>query len=184
VEAGLQAKGDTRMIHVDQVERWDAVAFGNLLKQHQLLTEPMLHDPMVIPAICANSIFRVIHDDAPLALVVESLNTQPEVLDLMVIPEDKAIGKRKDELRALATALRAIWFDHAGFRRVQSMVPISRVNMQRILRSLGFVEETRRKMGVRNLVRLGSKPEAILIYGLIPSDPLPETVDTVEIATV
>jgi hypothetical protein len=69
-------------------------------------------------------------------------------------------------------------------RRVQAQVPASRVNMQRIMRNMGFKLET--PAGLRGAIQLGENPpEAMLIYGLIPSDPMKVAVqDAVQVAEV
>lgn len=109
--------------------------------------------------------------ESALALMLEIPLPEPGTMDIMIIPEDKTLGKKKDELIEFSHKLRERWFDAMGMTRIQAKVPASRVNMQRIMRNMGFKLET--PAGLRGAIQLGDNPpEGLLIYGLVPSDPI------------
>ena len=106
-----------------------------------------------------------------MAILIEFPSSEPGVLDVMLVPLDRELGRTyRMEVAKMAASLRERWFK--THRRVQALVPASRVNMQRCMRALGFQEETRHGVGMRGMIQLGgAPPEAMLVYGLLEGDP-------------
>lgn len=160
------------MIETLETPAWDPSDLYNLLEEHGLISGAFKSYPVMLNSIAGHSRFSVwIRGEDPVAVMLEMPEPEPGTLNIMLIPLDKELGRTyRVEVADLAKKLRPIWFE--SYRRVQAMVPASRVNMQRCLKALGFQEETRHGVGMRGLVQLGSSaPEAMLIYGLLESDP-------------
>lgn len=160
------------MIQMVAVDAFDAEILLRYLQDHGLLSGAFRRNPGLIAHLQMASSYCIWNDgDSALALMLEIPLPEPHTMDIMVIPEDKALGKKKEELIEFGHRLRDRWFSAMGMTRVQAKVPASRVNMQRIMRNLGFRLET--PTGLRGAIQLGdNEPEAVLIYGLIPSDPM------------
>lgn len=154
----------------------DAIAPEELMaamENHQLVTVGMVVDPARIARMCDMAQFYLWHEDGePVAVHLECHTDEPGVMSMFILIEDKTASKRLwNDIRALGTALRRRWFDDMGLRRVQCMVPESRVNIQRMLRAMGFVEETKRGTGLRGYFMFkNGKTESAQIWSLIESD--------------
>ncbi len=153
-------------------ELWD------MLVKHNLVTGALRANPGSGVGMAQSGAFSVWHDEAEaLALVALFRTGEPGVLELFIVPESRTFGKeRRAEICELAPSLRQEWFSN-GVRRVQCQVPASRVNTHRILKALGFIEETKRNCGLRNYIALGDHYEAMSVFGLLESDPLCQYVD-------
>ena len=143
------------------------------LEKHGLLTLGMQADPSRLVGLCRVSSFFVWSDgEEPVALMIETPTGEPGCINLVIIPEDKTLGKRLwNDSVAIGQGLQLLWFEQNGLRRVQAFVPESRVNMQRVFRAMGFIEETRRKLGLRGYFAFdGKEPQAAQIWSLMPGD--------------
>jgi len=49
------------------------------------------------------------------------------------------------------------------------------------MKAMGFIEETKHDVGLRGGIRLGRKPEGLVLYGLLDSDPVKKYADPVEV---
>lgn len=169
------------MIEIEEITAPNPMDLWELLDRHNLLSGALKANPSLVSGMCQNGNFLIWHEDGtPLALLMEFRSMDPEVIDVLVVPEDRWLGKRKAEISDLGVWLRERWFG-MGFRRVQSSVPASRVNIHRIMKAMGFVEETKHDVGLRGGIRLGRKPEGLVLYGLLDSDPVKKYADPVEV---
>ena len=165
------------MIQVKQTGSWTPEEVFLFFERHGLLTLGMQENPQRVIDLSMASTFWIWYDnETPVALMLELPDIEPGVKTLMLVPEDRTMGKRLyNDLVDIAPVLQNLWFNEMGLRRVQSVVPVSRVNMQRVLRALGFQEETRRGVGIRGMYALnGQEAQAAIIYGLIPGDKAPK----------
>ena len=161
------------MITIEQIDAPTPMDLWDLMDRHNLLSVALRANPGIVANMCGTGKFWIWHEDGnPLALQMEFRLGDPEVIDLMLVPEDRWLGKRREEVAELAGGLRERWFGPGGARRVQAAIPASRVNLHRITKSLGFIEETRHDVGLRGGVRLGKKSEGLVLYGLLPHDPI------------
>ena len=160
------------MIQMVAVDAFDAEILFRYLEEHGLLSGAFRRNPGLVAHLQMASSYCIWNDgDQALALMLEIPLPEPHTMDIMIIPEDKTLGKKKDELIEFSHKLRGRWFDAMEMTRVQAKVPASRVNMQRIMRNLGFKLET--PAGLRDAIQLGENPpEGLLVYGLVPSDPM------------
>ena len=160
------------MIQMVAVDAFDAEILFRYLEDHGLLSGAFRRNPGLIAHLQLASSYCIWNDgDSALALMLEIPLPEPHTMDIMIIPEDKALGKKKEDLIEFSYRLRERWFSAMGMTRIQAKVPASRVNMQRIMRNMGFRLET--PAGLRDAIQLGENPpEGLLIYGLIPSDPM------------
>lgn len=159
------------MLEIIEIPNPNPAELWEILERHGLLSAVLKINPWIVANMCKHGQFCIWHEDGrPLALQLEHLSPDPEVLEILIVPEDRGLGKRKAEISDLQPIMRNRWFPH--FRRVQSSVPASRVNIHRIVKSLGFTEETRRDIGLRDGIKLGHTPEGVVLYGLLPADPL------------
>lgn len=146
--------------------------FGLLHRKH-LLTLPIRNNPAMLATIAINGDFYAIEDgDKTLGWLIEARTMEPGTLDLALIPEDKTLCLHGVELVRLSEKLRERWFHVEHWDKVQVQVAKSRNNTCRTLKAMGFVCETR-SIGIRNGVTLGKGAEPLMIYGLLPSDPVP-----------
>lgn len=153
------------------------------LEKHGLLTEGLFNDPTRLVHMCGISAFYVWSDgDNPVALHIETPTGEPGVMNIVIIPEDKTLGKRLwNDSVAIGAALQLLWFEQGSLRRVQSFVPESRVNMQRIYRAMGFIEETRKQLGLRGYFGFpGKPPQAAQVWSMMKGDPIGK--DRVQVA--
>ena len=170
------------MIQMIAVDAFDVETLFRFMDEHGLISSALRRAPGLLANMQRASSYCIWNDGAnPLALMLEIPLPEEGVMELVIIPEDKSLGKQRDDLVEFSKKLRGRWFDCLGMRRIQSHVPASRVNMQRIMRWLGFVEETKKGVGLRNAIRLGDKPEAIIVYGLLEGDPIKITTEHVEV---
>lgn len=168
------------ILPIDAIEQDELLA---ALDSHQLTTVGMVLDPARIGRLCSIAQFFLWHEDGePIAVHLECPTDEPGVMAIFILIEDKTASKRLwNDIRALGTALRSRWFKDMGLRRVQCMVPESRVNMQRMLRALAFCEETKRGSGLRGYFMFKTgKMESAQIWGLVDGDS--ESAERVEIA--
>lgn len=164
------------MLNIQQTGAWTPEELYVFFEKHGLLSVGMLENPQRIVDLSMMATFYIWYEEkTPVALMLDLPESEPGIKNIMVIPEDRTMGKRLfNEILDSSIELRDLWFKRMNARRVQSIVPISRVNMQRILRALGFKEETRSGVGIRGMFALnGQDTQAAVIYGLIPSDPIP-----------
>lgn len=153
------------MIQMIAVDALDAETLFRYMGEHGLLSEGIKKAPGLMVNLQLASTYCVWNDGKePLALMLEIPSEEPKCMDIIIIPDDRSLGKRKNEVIEFGWKLRERWFDALGMRRVEARVPASRVNMQRIMRCLGFKLET--PNGLHNAIKLGETPEAILVYGL------------------
>ena len=162
------------MIQLTDIPAPSPQELWGIFEGHNMLSGAFRANPALVGGLCDQARFFIWHvDENPVALHIETRSLEPGVLDILIVPEDKGLGKeRRTEIVELGKQLRGMWFDRDGFGRVQAIVPASRVNMQRIARALGFIEETKRGLGMRGAVSFGKKSEAMLVYGLLPTDPV------------
>lgn len=168
------------LIPIDRISGPDLYA---LMDSHNLITLGMAVGPGRLIQVANGSDFYLWHEDGePIATQVETRNAEPGILDIALFPEDRTASKRLwNDFRAIGFALRKRWFEEQKFNRVQATVPASRVNTERMLRALGFVEETRKNSGIRDYFTfLNGHRENANIWGLLASDPASR--DRVEIA--
>lgn len=160
------------MIQMIAVDAFDAEVLFRYLEEHGLLSGAFRRNPGLIAHLQMASSYCIWNDgESALALMLEIPLPEPNTMDIMIIPEDKALGKKKEDLIEFSHKLRDRWFSAMGMTRIQAKVPASRVNMQRIMRNMGFRLET--PNGLRDAIQLGENPpEGLLIYGLVPSDPI------------
>lgn len=161
------------MIDVIEIPNWDAMELYSLLEEHGLVSGAIKRDPTSLAGLAKSAKFYAwIRNDDPMAVMLEVPSPEPGILELLLVPMDRELGKTyRTEVAEMSPALRERWF--ASYRRVQAMIPASRVNMQRCMKALGFLEETRHGMGLRGMVQLGGgSPEAMIAFGLLESDPL------------
>lgn len=154
-----------------------------VLGHHQLTTVGMMMDEGRMHRICDNAQFFLWHEDGePTIVHFECPTDEPGIMTLFMLVEDKTASKRLwNDIRALAGVLKKRWFNDMGLRRMQCMVPESRVNIQRTLRAMGFVEETKRGMGLRGYFMFtNGKTESAQIWSLTPSDE--DSCERIEIA--
>jgi hypothetical protein len=142
----------------------------------------LVHPDRMIRLSQASEFFLWHEDGEPVAMHLETQTGELDVLDILLLPQDKTLSKRLwNDLAALGDAMRTIWFDQKKLRRVQAFVPSSRVNVERTLRALGFQEETKKGQGLRSFFHFASgSQENAHVWSLIPSDPRAR--DRVEIA--
>lgn len=146
--------------------------FGLLHRKH-LLTLPVRNNPALLAVTALNGDFYALMDgDQTAAWLVETRTVEPGILDIALIPEDKTLCLHTLNLAKISEVLRKRWFEGEKWDKVQSSVAKSRNNTCRSLRAMGFVCETR-SIGIRKAVTLGKEPEALMIYGLLPDDPVP-----------
>lgn len=161
------------MIAIEPINPPDPINLWELLDKHNMISGALAAKPGMVVNLCNMANFLVWHiDGEPLALQIEVQMPDPEVMEIMLVPEDRWLGKRRDDVTALQQELRDRWFHALGVRRVQANVPASRVNLHRVFKCLGFVEETRHDIGMRGGIRLGQKVEPVVSYGLIETDPV------------
>lgn len=146
--------------------------FGLLHRKH-LLTLPVRNNPALLANVALNGDFYAIMDkDTTSAWIIETRGMEPGILEMALIPEDKTLCLHSEQLCRISEKLRDRWFGREGWDKVQVQVAKSRNNVCRSLRAMGFVCETR-SIGIRKAVTLGKEAEALMIYGLLPDDPLP-----------
>lgn len=165
------------VLELTELPDFDPEELDEHFRKHGLVSGAIHRNPMLVAGLARAATFVVWHRDEDIqALMVEIPHPEPGVMDVLIIPEDRGLGKDgRREIVELSHKLRERWFSEQGLRRVQAMVPYSRVNMQRVLKALGFLEETRRNMGLRGLVALGrNRPEPMAVYGLLEADPFYE----------
>lgn len=152
------------------VDAFDAETLFRYMDEHGLVSEALKRVPGLMANLQKASSYCIWNDGKdPLALMLEIPSMEPDCLNVMIIPDDKTLGKKKNDVIEFGWKLRERWFDCFHMRRVEAKVPASRVNMQRIMRGLGFKLET--PNGLHYAVRLGEEPESMLIYGLWPELP-------------
>lgn len=160
-------------LEVRKLESMTPEALFNLLHRKHLLTLPVRNNPALLAAVALNSDFYALTEDGqPVAWLIESRTLEPGILDLALIPEDKSLNLHAEALLAVSEELRNRWFVEEGWQKVQAQIALSRKNACRTLRALGFVCETR-SIGIRKGITLNKEAEPLMIYGLLPSDPLP-----------
>lgn len=153
------------MIQMVAVDALDAQTLFKYMEEHGLISEGFKRAPGLMVNLQMASTYCVWNDGRdPLALMLEIIGDEPKLMEIIIIPDDKSLGKRKNEIIEFGWKLRERWFGALGMRRVEARVPASRVNMQRIMRGLGFKLET--PNGLHNAINLGEAPESLLIYGL------------------
>ena len=160
------------MIEILEVPSWSPEDLYTLLDEHGLISGALKRNPLLLNGLAEGGAFYAwIRNDEPMAILIEFPSSEPEVLDVVLVPLDRELGKTyRMEVAKMSATLRERWF--MSYRRVQALVPASRVNMQRCMRALGFQEETRHGIGMRGMIQLGgSPPEAMLVYGLLEGDP-------------
>lgn len=144
-----------------------------LMDQHNLISTGMLARPGIVADLCRDGEFTIWHIDTTTVALQTLRADSPGVLRWDLIPTDRHLGKdHRDELRELGPKLREEWFKRCY--RVTTMIPASRVNLQRIVHALGFVPETRKGVGLRKAIQFKGDPEALLVYGLTEDDPVRE----------
>jgi hypothetical protein len=159
---------------VQKIENFAPEAFFGLLHRKHLLTLPVRNNPgLLVPIVLEGDFHAICEGDRVAAYLIETRTYQEGTLDLSVIPEDKTLCLHREELAGLSEELRNRWFATEGWSKVQSSVAKSRQNTRRTLAALGFVCETR-SLGIRQGITLGKEPEPLMIYGLIPTDPIPD----------
>lgn len=153
------------------------------LDAHGLITLGMAVHPERLLNLSKVSEFYLWHEDGePTAMHLETPTGELGVIDVLVLPQDKTMSKRLwNDIAALGDALRHTWFDERKYTRVQAFVPASRVNVERMLRAIGFMEETKKGQGLRGYFHfISGSQENCHIWSLLASDPRGR--DRVEIA--
>lgn len=159
---------------IQKIDNFAPEAFFGLLHRKHLLTLPVRNNPgLLVPIVLEGDFYGICEGDRVAAYLIETRTYQAGTLDLSLVPEDKTLCLHRDDLAAIAPQLRDRWFGSEGWSKVQSSVAKSRQNTRRTLAALGFVCETR-SIGIRDGITLGKEPEALMIYGLMPCDPLPD----------
>lgn len=141
-----------------------------LFERHRLLSGLMRIRPDVfntLATVCRVGAFHL--EGKPFAWMVESPIGEPGVLDLSIVSEGKDVPFTREDLATVRDYLYSHWFDQIGAIRVQAMPPISRKKSVRLLRFLGFREETK-VAGIRNGINLGRRFEPLTLMGLLPED--------------
>lgn len=159
------------MIQMIAVDALDVVTLFEYMDNHGLVSEGFKRAPGLMTNLQKACTYCIWNDGKePLALMLEIMTEEPTQMNVIIIPDDKTLGKKKNQVIEFGWKLRERWFSALGMSRIESRVPASRVNMQRIMRSLGFKLETPK--GLHNAVQLGDTPEDVLVYGLWPELPL------------
>lgn len=157
---------------IQRFERVQPEFLFELMSKQRLLPDVITRNPPLLVNIAQNSKVTLVQGGGEDKILFLETAKAPEVLDLFVFIVDREVMKQKEDISALQTELREIWFEpvYHRARRVQSFVPASRKNTKRLLLALGFVQETR-DCGLRELLKFGPKLEASIVMGLLPSDP-------------
>lgn len=146
--------------------------FGLLHRKH-LLSLPVRNNPVLLANLAINGDFYAVMDNGQtVAWLIEARSLEPATLEVALVPEDKTLCLHTEKLSKLAWVLRDRWFSQEGWGKVQAQVAKSRSNACRTLKALGFVCETR-SIGIRKGITLSKDAEPLMIYGLLPDDPIP-----------
>jgi hypothetical protein len=158
-----------------------------LLERHHLLPMSLRRDPtLAVGAAASCNCLRIDLGEEPGMLILEFPGGEPGTARLEVIALQKRVDKRADDIKAKAHEFYNRWFTGYGLHRVETTVPSTRKQVPRVLKALGFVEETYRGVGIRNAVDFGKGPETLYLYSLTPNDVAPATEkepETVEVAS-
>jgi hypothetical protein len=147
-----------------------------ILERHHLLPLSLRDNPFAIVAAAENCAALCVRSDEEASMLfLEFPNGEPGVLRLEVIALQKRVDKKVDQYVQHLGYLRSRWFEQLGMHRVETAVPASRKQVPRVLKALGFVEETYRGVGIRNAVDYGRGPETLYLYSLTPGDVAPAT---------
>lgn len=158
------------MIQMVAIDSFEPTTLYEYMEAHGLISSGLKTAPARIIDLQRVTSYCIWNDgDNPLALMLEIPLPEKNCMEIMVIPEDRELGKRKQEIIEFGHRMRDRWFGALGMRRIQAHVPASRVNMHRIMRSLGFMLETPK--GLRNAIMLGENPENLMVYGMLVTDP-------------
>lgn len=164
---------------IRKLDNFTPQALFGLLQRKHLLTLPIRSNPALLATVAVHGDFYTLNDrETVLAYLIETRSMEPGILDLALVPEDKNLCLHEGKLAELAPQLRDRWFKAEGWEKVQVQVAKSRKNTCRTLKALGFICETR-SIGIRKAVTIGKEAEALMIYGLLESDPVPTPLEEV-----
>lgn len=143
--------------------------FGIYEKHHLLSGLMRIRPDMFSQLSTVARLGGIFNGDEPVAWMVETPIGEPGVLDIAIISEGREVDFTRADLEDVASLLHHHWFDEMGAVRVQAFPPIARKRSMRILRFLGFREETK-MAGLRDATNLGKRFEPLAAMGLVASD--------------
>lgn len=108
---------------------------------------------------------------------------EPGNMSLIAIKEPDRVDKRREDLFEIGERLRHRWFKECGFKRVEARVPDGFVQTSRVLRRMGFRQETG-PSGLRGIVRREGKPINIHVFSLLPTDKVDKPSDKIVLSGV
>lgn len=149
----------------------DALQLKGMFDHHRLVSGLLKLHPELFVALAQTAKMCCVasEDDVPAAWVLTVAMGEPGVLELITVAE-KAMGEiPRDEFETISKELKTFWFEVMQAKRVQCPVPLKRARTLRMLRRMGFHEETK-QAGLRNAVDYGNGYESVAILALIDSD--------------
>lgn len=149
----------------------DAFQLKGMFDHHRLVSGMLRLHPELFATLAQTAMMCCIcsDEDVPAAWILTVTLGEPGVLELIAVAE-KAMGEvPRDEFEAVAKDMKTFWFNIPGTKRVQCPVPLKRARTLRMLRRMGFHEETK-QTGLRNAIDFGNGHEAVAIFGLIDTD--------------
>jgi hypothetical protein len=142
-----------------------------LLERHHLLPMSIRMNPMAIQAVASScNIFTVKTDTEVSMAVVEYPGGEPGTARAEFIALQKRIDKVADIYAEHRELFYDRWFNGYRLHRIDTCIPSTRKQVPRVLKALGFVEETFRGVGIRNAVDFGRGPESLYLFSLTPAD--------------
>jgi len=146
----------------DRIDGHEIVAL--LERKHQYWDQ--LRDTNAIYALAPGSRFGVIYEDETPLMYLLEIPGEPGTLHVLAIKERNRADQRVDELRGIGFELACRW---SRFRRVEAKIATPFVQTHRILRRMGFAQETGPK-GMRHFYTLGGEPTNVLVFAMIPGE--------------
>lgn len=135
-----------------------------LERKHQYWDQ--FRDTNAIYSLASSSRYGVIYEDDEPMMHLFEMPGEPGVLHVLAVKERNRADQRVDELSSISRQLAERW---AGFRRVEAKVALPFVQTHRILRRMGFVQETSQK-GLRAFYTTGDAPVNVHVFSMIPSE--------------
>lgn len=153
------------------MEEIDPLQLKGMFDHHRLISGLLRVHPELFVALAQTAKMCCIAstEGEPAAWVLTIAMGEPGVLELITVAE-KAMGEiPRDEFEVISMELKEFWFEKMEAKRVQCPVPLKRARTLRMLRRMGFHEETK-QAGLRNSVDFGNGYESVAILALIDSD--------------
>jgi hypothetical protein len=157
-----------KVIWIDTI---DPLQLKGMFEHHRMVSGLLRIHPELFSALSQTAKMCCVSSEEgePAAWILTIAMGEPGVMELIAVAE-KAMGEiPRNEFEIISDELKSFWFTGLGAKRIQCPVPLKRARTLRMLRRMGFHEETK-QAGLRNSVDFGNGYESVAILSLIDTD--------------